>query len=122
MGKFAMGTIFFVAIVLYFGGFIAGFVVDYLPFMEDVWIKGIAIGMIQVAVLALVGLTSGKLGLWMLLIGSIVILVTGMIGGYVAGWLGFTGLFATFVIVIIQSIGLIAMGTVKGKATPSIKV
>ena len=84
-----------------------------MPITLEGWTAGIFTGFIQMIVLAFFGLT-GKMNLWTILIGGLIIFAGGLLGGFVAGLIGLSGLFATVVILAIQVIVLSMMGYVKG--------
>ena len=117
-------TLIFVMVALLLGSFIASMLIGYLPDMfTSGWISGIVIGAIQILILSLFGLLAGKLGLWNILIGSILILVGGMIGGYITDMISMSGMIATVIVLAVQAVLLMTMGIVRGgKGKTSLKV
>jgi len=111
-------TIVLTVAILWFGGMLGGFVVSYMPWSSgSAWIDGLIIGMVQVALLGLIGLTSGKISLWTLLFGAILIIIGGIAGGFLVDMVGFSDpLGATAIVLIVQTAMLMTFGIVgKGK-------
>ena len=95
------------------GSILAGYLLPLLPFTIDGWMQGILVGIIQVAILVFLGVVASH-GLFPILIGGIVIFVGGIIGGFISGYLGFTGWYATILISFVQVAVLMLTGFVKG--------
>ena len=91
-----------------------------LPIGFGGWAEGIVIGIIQALLLSVFGVLTGKMGLWNLVIVAIVIFVGGIVGGIAAGYFSLTGLYATIIILAIQTLILSFAGFLGGK--PSLKV
>ena len=107
------GTIAFAVIALFIGGFLASWILPMMPITLEGWSAGIFTGFIQMIMLAIFGLT-GKMNIWTILLGGLIIFAGGLLGGFVAGLLGLSGLFATVIILAIQAIVLAMMGYVRG--------
>lgn len=116
MAKFNLMGIVFTMAILWIGGFIVGsFLLPMLPSITG-WMAGIFTGIIQMALLAFLGMTTGKMHLTSILIGGLIIFAGGFIGGILVSIFGLTDIFATITILLIQTIMLSFTGyAAKGK-------
>ena len=113
--KFDPMNFVFIIVLLYVGGFIGGYLGNYIPFFATGgWIGGILLAMVQMVLLAVVGLATGKLGLWTVILGGVVIFVGGIIGGYLTDFVNLSGLYATVLTLAVQTMILMFMGLVRG--------
>lgn len=105
-------------IYLYIGAFIAGFL---MPFFGSPmgWYAGIMTGIIQIMILALLGVIT-KIDLWTIIVGVLMIFLGGIFGGLIAETFGLGGIFQTITILAIQSLFIIFTGFVKGAGKPAI--
>lgn len=117
-------TIAMTMAVLWIGGILGGFVVAYLPFTGSAWIDALIIGIIQIALLGVIGTTSGKLTLWTLIFGFILILIGGLLGGFLVDFIGYTDrLWNPAIILFVQTAMLMMFGIIgKGKQSTPLKV
>jgi len=123
MAKFEIGTLIFLIVALYLGGFLAGFIIPYFGAIAVTtgWILGILTGIIQMLVIILLLGSTGKLSIWTLTIGGLIIFIGGIFGGFIADFVPVTGLVATLLILVVQSAALIMTGVVSSKGTVQTK-
>lgn len=112
-GKINLWSFVLTMVFLYIGAFIAGFIVPMFAANTGYW-SGIFTGVIQVLILSVFGVFSKKMGFVELLTGGIVIFVGGILGSMAAGYLSFTGIYATVLILAIQTMMLLFTGFLKG--------
>jgi len=114
MAKFSFGSIAFIMICLFIGGFVStAFILPMIPQAQGIF-AGIITGMIQMLILLVFGLAS-KTGFWGILWGSIMLLIGGILGGFITNYLALTGWFATITVLLVQAIILLFTGIAKGK-------
>jgi hypothetical protein len=111
--KFNLWNFVFIMVLLYVGGLLGGYILPMVP-MATGWLGSILLGMIQIALISIVGMASGKLSLWTIVLGGVVVFVGGILGGFVSDFIGMTGLYATIVTLAVQTAVLMMMGFVKG--------
>ena len=115
MKGFDITSFIFVMVLLYIGGFVGGYIQNIIPFFASGgWIGGILLGMVQMVLLAVVGLATGKLGFWTIIFGGIVIFVGGILGSYLTSFVNLSGLYATVLTLAVQTVILMFMGLVRG--------
>lgn len=116
-------TIIMTMAVLWLGGMVGGFVIAYIPFTGSALIDALIIGMIQVALLGFIGLASGKLTIWTLILGGILIFIGGIVGGFIVNFTGFSdAMWTTGIVLFTQTGMLMIFGIVgKGKAPIALK-
>lgn len=112
-----------IMLLLYVGGILAGFVLPSFAgaFSDNGWFTGLLTGIIQMALLTVLGFASGgKLGLTTILFGGIIIFVGGIVGGYAAGYLNLSGWFNTILILLVQSL-ILGFAGFTGRGKPKLK-
>jgi len=118
--KFNLWSFVLTMVFLYIGAFLAGFIVPMFAANVGYW-AGIFTGVIQVLLLSVFGVLSKKMGFVELATGGIVIFIGGILGGLAASYLNFQGIYATVIILAIQSMILTFTGFIKGGGkTPKI--
>ena len=119
--KFDFKNFVFIMILLYLGGFIGGYLGGYIPFFSTGgWIGGIFLGMIQMVLIAVIGLASGKMSLWTIVLGGLAIFGGGMAGAFLADFVNLSGLYATVLTLAVQTMVLMFMGLVRGGGKPAL--
>ena len=98
---------------LFAGSLLAGYLLPMLPITLDGWLLGILIGMVQMVVLVILGVTAGR-GLMPILIGGILIFIGGILGGLLTGYMNLTGWYATIAVLFVQILVLMLTGFIKG--------
>lgn len=102
-------------VVLYLGAMFAGIMLPMLPLGFGGWAEGLMIALIQALILSVVGIVTGKLGFWNIAVCTGAIFAGGILGGFIAGYISLTGIFATVVVLAIQTIILMWAGLLKGR-------
>jgi len=115
MKGFDITSFIFIMVLLYLGGFIGGYLQNWIPFFATGgWIGGILLSMVQMVLITVVGLATGKLSFSTIIIGGIVIFVGGIVGSYLSGFVNLSGLYATVLTLAVQTVILMFMGLVRG--------
>ena len=118
---FKGSSFIFTIIFLYIGAFLAGLILNVFQLSSAGWTGGLLIGLIQVAVLGLVGIMA-KFDLWTILIGAFMVFIGGVVGGLVAEFFGAVDLVGLIIVLVCQTLLLMATGLVKSPASPNVKV
>jgi hypothetical protein len=117
------GNFIFIIILLGIGAFAGNWLLgNYAPQYQTGWIGGILLGLIQMLILTLLGMATGKLSITLLLFGALVIFAGAMIGGWLTGYLNLTGIFATIIVFAIQAVLLSVTGIAKGSGSGMTKL
>jgi len=109
-------VIVYTMILLYVGGIIGGFLITSLPLAVggNSWILGFLISLVQAIFLSVFGFLTSRLNITTLIISGLVIFVGGLLGAYLGGFLGLTGLYLTIMVLIVQTLILSFTGYLKG--------
>jgi len=118
MAKLDITTMIVTMAILFIGAMFGGMFIPWINISLDPWVHGIVIAIIQGLLLAIFGIVTGKLQLSVVFILGSVIFVGGLIGGFVAGWIGFGNIYATVVILAIQTMILTLTGFIGRGKTP----
>jgi hypothetical protein len=119
MGNIDLGAYLLLIIVLAAGAAGATWIFQLFNLAFTGWIQGIVIAFIQIILLAVVGLYSGKWGILQLVIGTIIIFIGSIVGGFISQFLQFTMQeITTLIIFAIQALFLLLLGIAKGPKTP----
>jgi len=100
-------------LLLYVGAILGNFVTPMLPVSLGGWGEGLFVALVQVILLMVVGVISGKMGLWDIVISVMLLFIGGLVGGFVASWLGISGMYAVILILAIQTFALLVIKTSK---------
>jgi len=118
MTKLDIPTLIITMAILFVGAMFGGMFIPWIDVALDPWVNGIVIALIQALFLSVFGIVTGKIKLFSIVVLGFVIFLGGLVGGIVAGYIGFGGIYATIVILAIQTIILSFMGFIgKGKAS-----
>jgi hypothetical protein len=123
--KFNLTSFALMVLGLFVGNIVGGMLLEAvnISFLSNPLVAAIALGMIDMLILSLLGLVSGKLSLMTIFLGAVFIFIGSIMGTYFANYLEFTGLFATFLILAIQAALLIFFGIAgKGKSKVATKL
>ena len=102
-------------LLLYVGRFVGSFILANAPLnINNAWAQGFIIALVQAALLVLANVLAMKGSLVDILIAALLIFAGGILGGYLAAYLNFTGLYATVVMLIIQTLLLSLTGYLRG--------
>ena len=118
---FKGSSLIFTMIFLYVGAFLASIMLNVFQLSSAGWTGGALIALIQVAVLGLIGIMA-KFDLWSIVIAVFMILVGGVIGGLVAEFFSAVDIVALVIVLVCQTVLLMATGLVKSTASPNVKV
>jgi len=113
--KFNLATFIVMMGLLALGSMIAGFFLEFLALGLTGWIAGLFTAIVELLIIAVAGFMSKTLDLPTVLIGGIVIFIGGLAGGFLSGYMQFTGYIASLLALIVQAALLIAVGFAKGQ-------
>jgi hypothetical protein len=117
MRNFSWTTLIVTMVALYVGTLISLFIIPVIPWPIYGLLQALLVGVIQMSILMVLGLLTGKTSIWTILIGGFIIIVSGMVGGYIADVVTASHHIPNAIIIVgVQTLALMVFGFVgKGK-------
>jgi hypothetical protein len=115
MSKFNLAVFIIMIALLSLGATVAGFMLQFFALGLTGWIAGLFVAIIEILVIALAGTLSKTMDIGTILIGGIIIFIGGLAGGFICGYMQFTGYVASLLSLVVQAALLIGLGFVKGQ-------
>lgn len=107
--KTSMTTFIITLVLLWIGGIAAGLLLGYIPLnINNAWVAAFLMALVQAVILSLAGVLTGKMSLMPLIIAAVLIFMGGLLGGFICSYVDLSGLYATIVVLVVQT-GLLSL-------------